>query len=165
MRVFMDPSNDVITMIDLETGECTNLLELPLTGNWDTEPAGYHISGVNYDTPGWVLVSTYASLEDSSGTWPHNILFMLELKKNPRIWLIAHTHSLLEAGAGKDYWAEAFATINKTGTKVVWGANWDNPGSDTVIDAYQIVLPENWYSDLNTGSSGRPAAPRNLKIH
>ncbi len=165
VRVFMDPSNDVIAMMDLITGERTNLLDLPLTGDWNTEPGGYHISGVNYDTPGWVLVSTYGTVEKSGGTWPHNLLFMLELKANPRIWLIAHTHCPQAEGVAKDYWAEAFATINKKGTKIFWGSNWDNPGSDTQIEAYQATLPENWYSDLNASSQGSPAAPSDFRIH
>jgi hypothetical protein len=150
VRVFINPSDgDDISMIDIETGEKTVLLDLPLMGNWDNEVEGYHISGVNYDTPGWVLVSTYSTNSKSGGTWPHNLLFMLELKKDPRIWLLAHTHSPREEGSIKDYWAEAFATTNKKGTKIFWGSNWDNPGSDTQIDAYQITLPENWWTELN----------------
>ena len=147
VRVFMDPSNDVIAMIDLKTGERNNLLKLPLTGSWDTEPAGYHISGLNYDTPGWVLVSTYGSDAKSGATWPHNLLFMLELKQNPRLWLLAHTHSA-QLDKGKDYWAEAFATINKKGSRIYWGSNWDNPGKDTQIDCYRLDLPQDWWQEL-----------------
>jgi hypothetical protein len=156
MRVFIDPTGgDTITMIDVNTGERTMLLDLPFNGNWDIEPDGYHISGLAYDTPGWVLVSTYGSVEKSGGTWPHNLLFMLELKENPRIWLITHTHSPLEYGVPRDYWAEAFAAINRKGTRVIWGSNWGNPGKNSTIDAYQVTLPENWYSHL-TGKTGRP---------
>jgi len=153
VRIFFDPSSDSFAMIDINTGVRTTLLNAPLTGSWDTEPAGYHFSALNYDTPGWALVSTYGTTENASDNWVHNLLFMLELKENPRIWILAHTHSPLETNANKDYWAEAFASTTKSGKKIFWGSNWDNPGSETLIDAYQVILPENWWSDLSDNSA------------
>jgi len=165
VRVFEDPSSDWIVMADLETGERSNLLKLPLTGNWTTS-SGNHISGSDYNTPGWVLMSTYGTTEKTGGTWPFNLMFMLELKENPRIWLIGHTHCPQSQALGRDYWAEAFAAIDRRGNKVFWGSNWDNAGPETPIDAYQITLPENWYSVLSgdgsdivppSRSNGQPA--------
>jgi hypothetical protein len=145
VHVIKDDSNDVIALMDVQTGARTNIFNLPMTGSWSTEP-GEHISGVCYDTPGWVLVSTYggASL---AGTWAHSLLFMLELKVNPRVWLLAHTHCPQAAG---EYWEEAFATMNKRGTKVFWGSHWDNPGGQ--IETYQIDLPPTWHQDLQGNS-------------
>jgi hypothetical protein len=140
--VIKDDREDVIAMIDIKTGKRTDLLKLPLSGDWDKEGA-YHFSGNNVERPGWVLVSTYGYT--TIGQWHHYLVFMLELKSNPRIWMIAHTHGQM-SGDDKDYWAETKATINSKGTRVYWGSNWENPAGP--VDTYQAILPETWWEDL-----------------
>jgi len=68
---------------------------------------------------------------------------MVELKANPRIWRIAHTHSYFSRNydAEKNYFAEAFATINSKGTKIYYGSNWGNFVAD-YTETYQVKLPE-----------------------
>jgi hypothetical protein len=76
-------------------------------------------------------------------------LFMLELKTNPRVWRIAHTQSYTTRfyTGVKNFFAEAFATINDKGTKVYWGSNWRNYTQD-YSDTYQITLPEDWITGM-----------------
>ena len=146
--VFLDRTKDYIRMINLETKKYTDLMHYPGSGT------GMHISGHCYDTPGWVLVSTYGG----NGSWADNDLFMLELKENPRIWRIGHTFSNYTGW----YPEEAFATINRKGTKVVWGSNWGVHVDGGGIETYQITLPNSWYADLSQGITA-PSPPSNLK--
>jgi len=92
-----------------------------------------------------VLVSTYGAENpppDESHSWMDTQLFMLELKQNPRVWRIAHTHAYTaeEYSGEKNYFAEAFATINKAGSRIYFGSNWANFAVD-YTDTYQAVLP------------------------
>jgi hypothetical protein len=138
VHVIKDDARDWIAMLDLRTGERTNLLKLPVTGSWNTEP-GVHISANNYNKPGWAVVSTSGG---DPGTWAYHHIYMVELKENPRIWRIAHTHA-----TRYDYWGSPKATINRDGTRIYFGSNW-NSGEGSDIDTYVIQLPETWWEDL-----------------
>ena len=137
VHVIKDDQYDWITMIDMRTGKRTNLLKLPMTGSWESEP-NIHISGNNYARPGWVVISTSWGARNK---WAHYQIFMLELKSNPRIWRIASTHGVRRTDY---YWTETKATINLQGSKIWWGSNWGGQW----VDTYQANLPLNWWSDL-----------------
>jgi hypothetical protein len=143
--VYQNTQTDWIAMADLETGTETPLLEIPFGVNSDI---GLHFSGNCAEKPGWVLVSTYGAENpppDESHSWMDTQLFMLELKQNPRVWRIAHTHAYTaeEYSGDKNYFAEAFATINKAGSRIYFGSNWGNFAVD-YADTYQAVLPSEW---------------------
>jgi hypothetical protein len=72
-------------------------------------------------------------------------LFMLQLQQNPTVWRIAHTHAYTayEYTGEKNYFAEAFATINKAGSTVYFGSNWGDFTTD-YTDTYQVTLPSEW---------------------
>jgi len=142
VHVIKDDSYDVFAILDLKTGERTNLIDLPLTGSWDTA-SGYHVSANNYERPGWAVISTYGGDEN---TWPYYQVFLLELKENPRIYRIAHTHGQYTTTDDR-YWSETKATINRAGTRIYWDSNWGEPSGD--VDTYQAVLPETWWEDLS----------------
>ena len=141
-----------LVMRDLRTGEETLLV--PNTGlNYRL-----HISGNAIATPGWALVSTYTdSPPFDPQSWNGNSLYMIELKRNGRVWRIAHTHSpmLDDSAEGRDYWAEAFATINTEGTRVYWGSRWDTITGR--FDVYCAELPATWYEDLMGKDRARDA--------
>ncbi len=142
VHVIKDDSNDVIAMLDINTGKRTNLLTLPLSGDKDEWGKGdYHISGNNYELPGWVVVSTFG---DTDKFWHHYQVFLVELKKNPRIWQIAQTHG--KYGGSHKYWSESQASINKKGTRIYWRSNWGNENGD--VDTYCASLPPTWFEDL-----------------
>ncbi len=159
VMVYQNNHTDWIAMADLDTATEIPLVKIPFfdsgtrTGNNDI---GLHFSGNCGQTPGWVLVSTYGSKNPPPGqdhTWMDTQLFMVELKANPRIWRIAHTHSYtsLDFIGDKNYFAEAFAAINTKGTKIYFGSNWDvfvaDPINNPYSDAYRITLPSNWSSN------------------
>ena len=75
---------------------------------------------------------------------------MLELRANPRIWRIAHTHAYtyLNPDQGeKNYFAEAFATVNTAGTRVYWGSNWGSFLPE-YSETYQVSLPTKWVESI-----------------
>jgi hypothetical protein len=142
--VYQNVSNDYICMTDLETGIETKLLEIPFTVNPDI---GLHISGNCYATPGWVLVSTYGAAIPPGGaahSWMDNLLFMLELKADPRVFKVARTRCYTGDHQRGNYFAECFASINRAGTKIVFGSNWGIFSPQDYTDAYEARLPSDW---------------------
>jgi hypothetical protein len=143
--VYQNTQTDYICMTDLETLIETPLTQIPFTVNPDI---GLHISGNCAEKPGWVLVSTYGAKQappDQSHSWMDTQLFMLQLQKNPTVWRIAHTHAYTsdESSGDKNYFAEAFATINRAGSRVYFGSNWSDFTAD-YSDTYQVILPSGW---------------------
>ncbi len=144
-------TDDWITMYDLRTGQRTKLISMIHDSSWKdytwkTQEGkrsikSFHISGNCYGTPGWVLVSTTGEGGREARNWQAKSLYMLELKKNPRIWRIAHTHCI-----SRKYAESVFAAINTPGNRIYFGSNWDQPG-DT-IETYVVELPVKWYEDL-----------------
>ena len=129
---------------------------------------GFEFSGHNWDKPGWGTIRNYQKLGGVTSWFDHEI-FMIEQNKDKctykrtprwtgtwqscstpaRIWRVAHSR---DAGAdtnGGGYWAY-WGTINRKGTRVYFGSNWDTPGGD--VDTYVIELPDGWYKDL-TGNT------------
>jgi hypothetical protein len=150
--------DDWITMYDFKTGKTTRLISMIHDSNWKDytwkTPEGkrliksFHISGNCYATPGWVLISTTGEGGRVARNWQAKSLYMLELKGNPRIWRIAHTHCI-----SRNYRESVFATINTRGTRIYFGSNWDNPGDG--IETYIAELPVNWYEDLMGNEKAR----------
>jgi hypothetical protein len=139
--VYQNVHTDWIAMADLESGAETNLVPIPFGANADI---GLHISG-NCDTkPGWVLMSTYGS-NTAALTWMDRSLFMLELRSGPAVWRVAQTQTLQASADEKDYFAEAFAAVNRAGSRVWWGSNWNAVSAEGVgCDAYYAELPASW---------------------
>jgi hypothetical protein len=147
--VYQNIRNDYICMSDLATGTETRLLRIPFDVNADI---GLHISGNSVRTPGWVLVSTYGARQPPEGeehSWMDEQLFMLELTSSPRVWRLAHTHCYTsdEAEGEKVYYAEAFASITRSGHRVYFGSNWGDFTAD-YSETYQLTLPAGWYSGV-----------------
>lgn len=139
--VAQDNQQDAITMVYLDTLEEVTLMKLPFRcegQEYGWQGGGLHVSGNNLAQPGWVLVSTYGGASKPC-LWFERSLFMLELKPNGRHWRLTHTNSKSCAGS-KDYWSEAFATINKAGTRVYWGSNWEETCKN-YSDVYRLTLP------------------------
>jgi hypothetical protein len=141
--VYQNEATNFIAMTDLETGAETSLLAIP----FDTNPdIGLHVSGNCYDVPGWALVSTYGAVNPPSGhahSWMDNLLFMVELKPNPRVVKLAQTLCCTGTEPGTNHLAEAFASIDRGGTRAVYGSNWGILTQD-YTDAYEVRLPANW---------------------
>jgi len=145
VMVYQNTATDWIAMADLDTGVETQLVYIPFNVSIDI---GLHFSGNCANTPGWVLVSTYGCKNPPPGenhSWMDTQLFMVKLKANPSIWRIAHTHSYISLNftEEKNYFAEAFASINTRGSKIYFGSNWGN-FTTGYTDTYQVTLPQEW---------------------
>ncbi|HFC54159.1 MAG TPA: hypothetical protein ENJ43_06965 [Gammaproteobacteria bacterium] len=145
--VAQDSDTDWITATYLEDLSEQNLLKLNFSSS---TYVGLHLSGNNYDRPGWVLVSTYGpqtSRGEQPAIWSDGTHYMLEIKENGRHWRVAQTFTRFPQTNKKYYWLEAAATINRSGTRIYWGAN-HHDQRDKYVDLYQLTLPESWYRDL-----------------
>jgi hypothetical protein len=143
--VYQNIQNDYICMTDLDTLVETRLLQIPFGVNMDI---GLHISGNCVDKPGWILVSTYGAKQPPPGqihSWLDTQLFMLQLQENPAVWRIAHTQAYQsdEYMGDKNYFAEAYATINKEGSRVYFGSNWGD-FTPEYTDTYLVGLQSEW---------------------
>jgi hypothetical protein len=163
--VYQNTQNDYICMTDFDTLTETTILKIPFTVNPDI---GLHFSGNCAEKSGWALVSTYGAKqppEGASHSWMDTQLFMLQLRQNPMVWRIAHTHcyTSYESTREKNYYAEAFATVNNAGTRVYFGSNWGDFTAD-YTDTYQVMLPSDWnkissaVTPLPASSSPQPTA-------
>ena len=152
--VFQNIDTDEIAMLDLESGEITSLWPI----DFSHTPLGFHFSGLAYDRPGWVLVSTYSGGYPQAYTWMDDQVFALELKKGGQVVRLAHTHSLVDQDQEHDYWAEPQATVNRDFSRVMFTSNWGRSGTEEV-EMYLIDLPTGWLGgDVRSAAIGKPAA-------
>jgi hypothetical protein len=142
--VYQSNTTDWIAIADLDSGIEIPLVEIPFNVSTDI---GLHFSGNCADAPGWCLVSTYGAVNPSSGeshSWMDNLLFMVELKASPRIVKLAQTRCYTGRSPQSNYFAEAYAAINRAGTRVVYGSNWGDFSVPDYTDAYEVTLPAGW---------------------
>ncbi|MDO8647361.1 MAG: hypothetical protein Q7R70_03015 [Candidatus Diapherotrites archaeon] len=142
-----------------ETGEKMKIMHMTELGGWNTDQ---HIARMyNPSMKGWALFSTYNCLTEYN-TWGSQQLFMVEIKpaqingvkvpadQMPRIWRLGQTYAQTnadsDASCNKQYFAEAFANLDPSGTKVFWGGNWMFSGN---LEMYELELPENWHQNLS----------------
>ncbi len=141
VMVYQNASTDWIAMVDLETGVETNLLPIPFDDNLDI---GLHVSGNSDRRPGWVLVSTYGQ-QRTAKSWMDQCLFMVQLQARPLVWRVAQTFCIQDPALEKDYFGEAFAALNRAGTRIWWGSNWSVTGAGNhQYETYVADLPADW---------------------
>jgi hypothetical protein len=139
-----------VKMTDIATGEDFWLANLGTATTQDMF-AMYHVSGNARTNTGWAVFSTWGpNFTSTTHDWTGHEIFAVELTRTPpaRIWNIAQTHTLTVSGNPLNF--DPFGKINKAGTKIFFGSNWDAnviPGSGQ-YDVYQIDLPATWYQDL-----------------
>lgn len=143
--IYQDIDTDYISMLDLATGKITELAPI----DFSYSGLGFHFSGRAFQHPGWALVSTYNGSHPQNRTWMDDVVFAIELKDNPHIIRLAHTHSLYDEDMEQDYWAEPHASTNQDFTRIVFTSNWGRTGTEEV-DMYMIALPDGWSSQLPT---------------
>ena len=137
--IYQDIDTDNISMLDLQSGEITPLAPIDYTYS----SIGLHFSGRAFERPGWAVVSIYNGSHPQSRTWMDDVVFAIELKPNPRIIRLAHTHSRFSEAIEKDYWAEPQASVNPDFTRLVFTSNWGRSGTEEV-EMWMIMLPQDW---------------------
>ncbi len=140
--VYQDIDTDQLSIVDLESGAVTPLWDI----DFSHTGIGFHFSGLAYERPGWMVVSTHDD-DERSYTWMDDQVFVLELKPGGRVVRLAHTHSLVDDDWELDYWAEPHASTNADLTRIVFGTNWGRSGSGEV-EMFMIALPQDWIERL-----------------
>jgi len=140
--VYQDIDHDTISYVDLASGKITNLFDI----DFSHTAIGFHFSGLAFQHPGWVVISTYGD-DNTTYTWMDNEVFVLELKPNGRVARLAHTHSLVDGNQEHDYWAEPHASTNRDLTRILFTTNWHKSGTGEV-ETFLIHLPPNWTDNL-----------------
>jgi hypothetical protein len=141
--VYQDIDTDYISMLDLESGTICPLWPI----DFSHTPIGFHFSGLAYDQPGWVLVSTHSGGYPDAYTWMDDQVFALELEAGGRVVRLAHTHSWVDEDQEHDYWAEPHATVNHDLTRILFTSNWGRSGTEAV-EMYMVELPAGWMDTL-----------------
>ena len=139
---YQDIDTDQIAMLDLESGVVTPLWEI----DFSYTGIGFHFSGLAYDRPGWVVVSSHDD-DPESHTWMDDQVFVVELEAGGRVVRLAHTHSVVDDEEELDYWAEPHASTNPDLTRIVFGSDWGRSGTG-VVEMYMIELPSDWTDRL-----------------
>ncbi len=140
--VYQEIDNDTISMVDLASGEVTELWPI----DFSHRAIGLHFSGQAFETPGWILVSTHTD-EDRNYTWMDNQVFAMEMKAGGRVVRLAHTHSVVDEGRRNYYWAEPHASVNQDFTRVLFTTNWGRVGT-AEVEMFMIELPTGWLDQL-----------------
>ena len=137
---YQDIDTDQVAMIDLASGEISNLFHIDFT---HCDGCGMHFSGLGYQLPGWGLISFFDG-DPITRMWMDDHIFAVELKPDGQVVRLAQHHSLVDPDQDHDYWAEPHASVNRDFSRVVFTSNWGRSGTDEV-EMYMIILPENWY--------------------
>ena len=132
MLVSVDHTHGYVYMIRLKDRLMTRLYPIWIN---DTTMA-MHFSGKAYNKPGWVLVSTFGN---GKTEWPHQKVFALQLRKNPKI-----VHLMHHRGAVTTYFAQPQASVNRDFTRFVVNSNWGAPG-DANVDTYMAEIPRDGF--------------------
>lgn len=120
-----------VFMVDVASGKRTSLFSTYL----DNSTTAMHFSGRAFKRPGWVLMSTYAA--DGKREWLHEKIMAVSLEARPKVKGLAYHHVSFNG-----YWTEPQATVNPDFTRVLFNSNWGSR-SDTDVDNYMVVLPDN----------------------
>lgn len=128
-----------VVMVRLSDGQATPLFELYGANHSATS---MHISGTAKDKPGYVVVGFYGCAEDYGAVdcdpktqWFVDKVVAVELKANPKIYSLAHTH-FGDAG----YFAETQSVANPDLTRVLFVSSWESTDEDDVA-SYLVQVP------------------------
>ncbi len=134
------PDNDHVgslTTYDL-TDASMRVIIGPKTGYPYPQPV--HISALTFKNPGWVLVSSADNTPETQGQGLLELELVYADTNTGRVCRIAHHRAWGRANTelAEPYWAEAHAVPSPSGTRVLFGSDWEN---GTSVDAYVVELP------------------------
>ena len=104
---------------------------------------GTHISAVAYRKPGWVAVSMVGNLAANGqlgqGVLESEIALVNTNIGESKVCRIAHHRSCgTSDSCGTTYWAEPHVVISPSGTRILFGSDWNGGNS---VDSYVVELP------------------------
>jgi uncharacterized repeat protein (TIGR02543 family) len=111
------------------------------SNGWGYPPSATHLSAVSHKNPGWVALSSVGARFNSPDSglptlWQEIYLTNTD-PDNQQTCRIAHHRSWGKSGS-VGYMAEPHVTLSPSGTRLLFGSDWDNSGS---VDTYIIELP------------------------
>lgn len=151
----IDVNGDEILVMDIYNPDSNKVFikKFKLSSGAETELLSFsqlfydHISCRNEERREWCFISTFDNpgrLTHDSTNWLsfEDEVFALKLDGSRQVQRIAHHHSRRFSPITPDpdnsiYWAEPHATVNRKGTRILWGSNWEQRvQSDTSVDTY-----------------------------
>lgn len=149
-------NNGQLFMCDVETGARTNLLYMYDQGT----ATAYHISAKCFNTPGYVVVSTYAEHLGTDGDsnnlrnkplmqWYHRKVFVMSLEASPtyKILCWADSDRRKEWPNNDGYWAEPQATVNNNLTRIMFNSSMNSMFVND-IETFMVALPEGTFPTI-----------------
>lgn len=124
--------NGNLIVENLNTGAVTSIIGE--ANGWEYPRVGTHISAHAFRNPGWVAVSMTGT---TAGTRFLDREVALANINDGTVCRIGHHRSTGQEGTG--YWAEPHANISPSGTRVIFGSDWNTNGG--TVDTYVIELP------------------------
>jgi hypothetical protein len=102
--------------------------------------SGTHVSALAFKAPGYVAVSGTGDYYNGKlgQRVLENEVLLANTNSGGSVCRVAHTHTSGKQYSSQGYWAEAHASISPSGTRIVFGSDWENSGS---VDAYVVELP------------------------
>ena len=119
VMVMSDDSSSALVMVRLSDGMRTTLLQAGQIG-WNL-----HVSCRNIDRRGYAYISQFAAAEGEGGADKAYVqtVFAVALDGSGKVERFAHEHHSNKA----EYDRSAFAAPDRTGQRVMWRSDWDNP--------------------------------------
>ena len=111
----------------------------PATG-YPYPVSGTHVSALAFKAAGWVAVSgtgDYVNSKLGQRVLDNEIL-LANTNAGGKVCRVAHTRTSGKVYSSNSYWAEAHASISPSGTRIVFGSDWENSGA---VDTYIVELP------------------------
>lgn len=143
-----DPDGGIgtLTLYDLETGECNNVMS---SREYGYPLSDIHFSALNRKSSGWVAVSVVGSaaqmrfLENNelAPMLYSEILLVHADPENTRFCRLAHHRShgkKKTKGTYTAYFGEPHPVLSPSGTRILFNSDWNDSGS---VDTYVIELP------------------------
>lgn len=132
---------------NLTTGKCRAMLTE--SEGWPYTTSGTHVSAGAYKQPGWVALSSIGYREQlpfMQNQQPATPLFseiyvVNTNPQSPQVCRVAHHRSFgkyAQNGNYPAYFGEPHPSHSPSGTRVVFGSDWQDSGS---VDAYVVELP------------------------
>jgi hypothetical protein len=102
--------------------------------------SGTHVSALAFKAPGYVAVSGTGDYYNGllGQRVLENEVLLANTNAGGSVCRVAHTHTSGKSYSTLGYWAEAHASISPSGTRIVFGSDWENSGS---VDTYIVELP------------------------
>ncbi len=124
---------------DLTDGSCRTLVGME--NGYPYPPSDTHHSALSHLNPGWVAVSgvgvaNWGQTNDAGQALLDNELLLVD-SDDGQVCRIGH-HRSFAGGGSFDYWAEPHVVISPSGTRILFGSDWEG---GTSVDAYVVELP------------------------